>query len=130
MNGISSPSHRGRLRNFRLTAEQDAKLEEIAAEEGRTVSNLIRYTLERALFLPPDGKDSPVIGIERAPQEDVTAPSPMSRDTGLQENEQGGGDSLVSETPTPPDDEAPTAPADAGDEADAEADDVSDDDEE
>lgn len=47
-----------RQRNIRLTAAQDDALEQIAADEGMTVSSLIRRTLVRSLFLPRDVRKS------------------------------------------------------------------------
>lgn len=54
-----------RNRNFRLSAEEDIRLDRIARDAGMTVSQLVRKTLRDALFLPADGTIPPAMSETR-----------------------------------------------------------------
>lgn len=64
-----------RQRNFKLTSPEDEVLESLAQQRGMTVSQLIRFTLRNALFLPLNGSQSPIQGVERTDEPAVTEAS-------------------------------------------------------
>lgn len=79
--------------NIRLTAAQATAIERRAAAEDRSVSSLVRYTLDKAgVFLSDEESNSRLKREKRAPDAVITAPSPVSTESGLQESsEEGGG---------------------------------------